>query len=330
MLKFSYDEILRRIEEKTGLPNEEIEEKINKKISQLSDLVSREGAAHIIANQLGVKLFENLSERKIKISEIAKGSSFVNVLGRIISIYGINKFNRNGAEGRVVSLMIADESGAIRVAIWEDSLINLFDKDKIKEGDVIKINNGYSRENQGRVELHLGSRSELKVNPEGETLGEVSLTISDAGTFIERKKISELDEGASAELLGTVVQVFEPRFYDSCPKCRRKPEMDDNKFKCKEHGKIEAKRSPILNFFFDDGFGNIRVVCFSDQVEEILCQKDLNDETIGSIEDIKSKILGKQYLIKGRNVKNQFFGRPEFIARAVMEADPIKLLEEAR
>ena len=72
MLKFSYEEILRRIEEKTGLPNEEIEEKINKKVVQLSDLVSKEGAAHIVANQLGIKLFENLNERKVTILEDIK------------------------------------------------------------------------------------------------------------------------------------------------------------------------------------------------------------------------------------------------------------------
>ena len=90
MLKFSYDEIVRRIEEKTGLPKEEIEEKVSKKVTQLSDLVSKEGAAHIVANQLGIKLFENLGERRVKIKEIAKGSSFVNILGRVIAIYGTN------------------------------------------------------------------------------------------------------------------------------------------------------------------------------------------------------------------------------------------------
>ena len=330
MLKFSYEEIIRRIEEKTGLPKEEIEEKINKKVSQLSDLVSKEGAAHIVANQLGIKLFENLNERKIKINEIAKGSSFVNVLGRVTAIYGINKFNRNGKESRVASIMVADESGSVRVAIWDESLINIIDKNEVKEGDIVRLGNGYSRDNKGRVELHLGNRSKLEVNPKGETVGEVSLVVPEGGYSIERKKITELEDGTSAELFGTVVQIFEPKFYDSCPKCKRKPSVDDNKFLCKEHGTVEAKKSPILNLFLDDGFGNIRVVCFNDQVEEVLGKKEINEETIGSMEEIMGMVLGKQYLIKGRTVKNQFFGRSEFIARAIVEADPVKLIEESR
>jgi ssDNA-binding replication factor A large subunit len=330
MLKFSYEEIVRRIEEKTGLPKEEIEEKVSKKVSQLSDLVSKEGAAHIVANQLGIKLFENLNERKIKINEIAKGSSFVNILGRVTAIYGINKFNRNGKESMVASLMVADESGSVRVAIWDETLISIIDKNEVKEGDIVKLVNGYSRDNNGRVELHLGNRSKLEVNPEGETVGEVNLAVPEGGYSIERKKIIELEDGNSAELFGTVVQIFEPKFYDSCPKCKRKPALDDNKFLCKEHGTVEAKKSPILNLFLDDGFGNIRVVCFNDQVEEVLGKKDITEENIGNIEEIMELVLGKQYLIKGRTVKNQFFGRLEFIARSIFEADPVKLIEESK
>ena len=168
----------------------------------------------------------------------------------------------------------------------------------------------------------------MEINPEGETVGEINLTVPQENFALERKKINELSEGDNAELLGTVVQVFEPRFYDSCPKCNRKPNMDDNKFVCKEHGVVQAKKSPILNFFLDDGFGNIRVVCFNDQVEQVLKKKEVDQESIGTMEDIKSTVLGAQYLIKGRTVKNEFVGRPEFIARSVIEADPVKLIEE--
>ena len=248
MLKFSYEEIIRRIEEKTGLPQVEIDQKI----SQLSDLVSKEGAAHIVANQFGIKLFENLNERKVKISEVAKGASFVNVLGRVTTIYGVNKFNRKGTEARVASLMLADESGSIRVAIWDEKFIRLIDDEKLNEGDIIKITNGYSRENNNKSELHIGSNTTLEVNPEGEKVGEISLAVSETNYSIEKKKIDELEEGVSAELFGTAVQVFEPRFYDACSKCGRKPKASQDKFLCKEHGEVEIRKSPILNFFFDN------------------------------------------------------------------------------
>jgi DNA/RNA endonuclease YhcR with UshA esterase domain len=329
MLKLGYEEILKKVIEKTGLPKEEIEEKVSKKIAQLSDLVSKEGAAHIVANQLGVKLFENLGDRLLKIKSIPSGTSFINVLGKVIDIQGINTFTRKDQERRVANLTIADETGPIRVVIWEEELIRLLDNNKFKEGDLIKIKNGYSKENNGRLELHLGSRSEIIANPEGEEIKEVISGFSN--TLVrERKKISEVSVGNSAEFFGTIVQVFEPHFYESCPKCSKKPKFDGKTFTCSEHGVVEARKAPILNFFFDDGSGNLRSVCFSSQIEQLLNKKELNEENFPNFEELKKVLLGKQIIIYGRIVENQMFGRPEFMVRDIKEADPAELLDQIK
>ena len=324
MLKLSYDEILRKILENTELSKDEVEEKINAKISQLSDLVSKEGAAHIIANQLGVKLFENLGERVVKIKEVPKGSTSVNVLAKVVNIYGINKFMRNDRENRVANLMIADETGSIRLVIWEDHLIDKIDRDEIAEGDILRVKNSYSRENRGYTELHLGARSEIEVNPEGEKIDEVNTTIKSEPVIVSRKNVSELQDGESAEIFGTVVQVFDPRFYNACPECNRKPEMDDNKFKCPEHGVVSVRKVPILNLFFDDGTGNVRTVCFSEQANE-LAGKELVEDS--DFESVKDDLLGKQLILIGRAVKNKMFGRTEFIVRSAKEANPVELVQ---
>lgn len=329
MLRLSYDEILDKIIEKTALPKEEIEEKVSKKIAQLSDLVSKEGAAQIVANQFGIKLFENLSDRLTKVRNVPKGSSFINILGKVIDIHGINTFTRNDKERRVANLSIADETGSIRVVLWEDNLIRLLDDNKFKEGDLIKIKNGYSRENNGRLELHLGSRSDIEINPKGEVIKEVNVGFSST-VVRERKKISEVKAGDSAELFGTIVQVFEPRFYESCPKCNKKPNFDGKEFTCAEHGVVEARKSPILNFFFDDASGNIMMVCFSDQIKQLLGKKEISEENFPDFEELKKDLLGKQLIIYGRIVENQMFGRPEFIAREIKEANPEELLEEIK
>ena len=310
--------------ENTELSKEKIEEKINDKIKQLSDLVSKEGAAHIIANQLGVKLFENLGERVIKIKEIPKGSTSVNVLAKVVNIYGINKFTRNDKESRVANLMIADETGPVRLVMWEDHLIDMLDRDEIAEGDILRVKNSYSRENRGYTELHLGARSEIEVNPEGEKIGEVNMSIKSEPMTVSRKDVADLQDGESAEVFGTVVQVFDPRFYNACPECNRKPEMDDNEFKCSEHGVVSVRRVPILNFFFDDGTGNVRTVCFSEQANQ-LAGKELTEEV--DFEAVKDDLLGKQLILIGRAVSNKMFGRTEFIVRSVKEANPVELVQ---
>ena len=68
MLQLSYNEIINKIKTEKGLSEEEIKDKVKEKLNRLTDLVSKEGAAHIVANELGVKLFDSLSRREIKIN----------------------------------------------------------------------------------------------------------------------------------------------------------------------------------------------------------------------------------------------------------------------
>ena len=58
MLKIPLNDIIAKILKETSLSEAEINTKIDQKLDQLSGLISKEGAAHIIANELGVKLFE--------------------------------------------------------------------------------------------------------------------------------------------------------------------------------------------------------------------------------------------------------------------------------
>jgi hypothetical protein len=67
MIKITSEQIIEKISQKTQLSKEDIVSKIKAKMDQLSGLISKDGAAHIIANELGVKLFE---EGKLKIKDI--------------------------------------------------------------------------------------------------------------------------------------------------------------------------------------------------------------------------------------------------------------------
>lgn len=321
MLRFSYSEIVEKIQKAKGLTKEEIDEKVNEKIEQLLDLVSREGAAHIVANQLGVKLFENFDNRKIKISEVPKAANAISLVGRVIDFWGIKEYNKNGKSGRVANFLLGDETGAIRVVVWDEHVIGKLNV--LREGDIVKIKDAYSRENRGYMELHMGSRSDLLINPEGEEVGEVNIKLSTTKAI--RKQIKDLKENDEVELFGTIVQVFDPNFYFVCPNCYRKVVQDNGNYSCGEHGVVDVKKMPVFNLFFDDGSDNIRAVVFAQQTENLIGM-EYNDES--DIELIKKKLLGKQILLTGRVSKNQMFDRFEFIVRHAKEADPGSLIRE--
>ena len=71
-----YTQIISKLKE-NGLSESEIEEKIDNKMKQLSGLISKDGAVHIIANELGIKVFEEIGE--IKIGNAKNGMRNVNL-----------------------------------------------------------------------------------------------------------------------------------------------------------------------------------------------------------------------------------------------------------
>ena len=111
MIKLSYRQIIDKIHDKSKLADSVIEEKIKQKMDQLSGLISKEGAAHIIANELGVELFADMSG-KIKIDKIVAGIRDLETIGKVTNIFDVKEFARkDGSKGKVGSFIIADDTG---------------------------------------------------------------------------------------------------------------------------------------------------------------------------------------------------------------------------
>ena len=103
MIKLPFEDIVIKIKEKAGISEDEINSKVDEKLKQLSGLVSKEGAAHIVANELGVKLFDAVSG-KLQIGNILAGMRDVETVGKVQQVFGVNEFQRkDGANGKVCS-----------------------------------------------------------------------------------------------------------------------------------------------------------------------------------------------------------------------------------
>ncbi len=328
MIGLKYEDVINKIKESSGLSQQDIDDKIQKKMDQLSGLISREGAAHIIANELGVKVFDAASStRRYQIKELNPLQKYVEVLAKVIRLYEVRTFQREERTARVCSMLIGDETGACRLVLWDEKLIDLVANNKIKENDLILVKNAYIKENNGFKEIHLGSNAQLEINPEGESLGEVQQSQK---RETPRKKLNELKENDYAEVFGFIVQVFDPAFYDACPECNKKLEKSETLYTCKEHGAVEPNPVMILNFILDDSTDNMRVVCFRDIAESVLglSTKEVQTmkEDITKMQELKEKLSAKPLLVIGRVRKNEMFDRLELTANEVKEADPKKII----
>lgn len=315
MIKMSYEELLERIQESSKLSKAEIEGMVEQKLKQLSGLISREGAAHIVANQLGIKLVEKTSG-KLQIKNVLTGMRDVEIVGKVLRVFPARHFVVDGRKGQVGSLIVGDESGSIRLTLWGDQADNI---PKIKENMIVKVKGGYVRERNNQKEIHLNNKSNLILNPKGEKVEGVKEFTANA---VNRKKLNELQEGQdNVEVLGTIVQVFDPRFYEVCPECNKRLTQRDGAFVCEKHDDISVKYAYVMNLFLDDGTENIRVVCFRNQALHLLGIEDSKMQEIrqnpSEFESLKTDMLGNIVKIVGRVTKNQMFERLEFIARYV-------------
>jgi replication factor A1 len=311
-------DIIERIKESTTLTQEEIEQKIQKKTEQLSGLISKEGAGQIIANELGVKLFD--FEGSIKINRIVSGMRTVETVGKILKISDINTFTtKDGREGKVGNIIIGDETGRIRLTFWNEMTdkLSLF-----KEGDVLKIKDAYSKLNNNMVELAMSDKSKFFLNPEGQTINEVKETKGN------RKWIKDLENSEdNVELLATIVQIFEPKFFEICPECNRRVKKEEDAFKCTEHGDVIPNYSYVMNAQIDDGTGNMRAVFFRNQAKNLLDKEESEilkfKDNIELFSSFKEDLLGNIVKLVGRVVKNAMFDRLEFVSQLVfINVDP--------
>ncbi len=312
MIKMPLPEILARIKEKTGIQEAELMAKIDAKCVALAGLISKEGAAHIIANELGVKLLEGG-----KIKSLMPGMRNAEVLGRITQIFEVREFQRaDGTNGKVGSFLTGDDTGIVRIVCWGNQADNL---KQLTTGTPVKITGGMVRENQrGYKEVHLNETSKIIPNPK-ENVPEVSKP--------QRKTLKELQENdEQVEVVGTVVQVFDPKFFEVCPQCSTRLKEVEGQWVCNEHSAIMPDYSYLVNVFLDDGTENMRVVLFRNQAERLLgkTKEQMTAYRVSpeTFEPLKTELLGEQFRFIGRAKKNTFFDRIEFIANQVHKAQP--------
>ncbi len=104
--------------------------------------------------KLDEKDFETFPKYDDKITNIEdiKGDTQVNVVARILRIPKIRTFNKNGKEGKVLSLEIQDKTGKIQFTLWNRDT-DIVEDLELKEGDSIKILGALGRTRDNEVSL---------------------------------------------------------------------------------------------------------------------------------------------------------------------------------
>ncbi len=301
----NYDKIVEKIAKYSNLKIEEVNRKIEAKRAKLSGLISQEGAAQIVAAELGIN-FEN---EQLKIDELLPGMRKINLCGKIITLFPVRTFKtQKGDEGKVLNFILADETSNIKVVLWDTNHISLIEKGDVKENDIVDISNASMREN----EMHLGSFSEFKKS---------SKEIENVRTerITKEKKIADFKIGDQLSVRAFIVQAFQPKFFEVSKETGRK--MTENE---KEQGVPTEKRA-LINIVIDDGTESIRAVLFNENLSA-LGLKDLENPERLSYQ--MEALLGKEMFFSGNVRKNNFFNNEEFIIDSLKDVNIDELVAQ--
>lgn len=298
----NYYKLLEKISSISGIERLEIERRVEAKRAKLAGLISREGAAQVVASELGI----NFDNEKLKIEELIPGMRKVNVVGKVINLSPVRSFTtKKGDTGKVANMLIADETSNIKVVLWDTNHIELIENGKIFNGVVVEICNGSLRDN----ELHLGSFSELKLSKE--ILDKIKTE-----KVVREKNISELRVGDNSKIRAFIVQSFEPRFFHVCPVCKKKVVSGAEGFLCAEHNKVIPEKRALITIVLDDGTETTRAVLFHEQLPLIgITELENIEKLLNQREDL----LGKEMMFSGNVRSNKFFNNAEFIIDGVNE-----------
>ena len=197
------EEIIQQILSKhPEVDREQILENLETKKKKTGGLIADETLLRLIAAKYGVEILQKRVYRRLSISHLVAGLNDVTVTGRVVVVYPPRTFN-GARSGKVANLMIADKDATLSVVLWNDK-VDLIESDELKAGQVIRFFHGYTRKDrEGKVELHLGSKSQIEIEPQNINADDYP-SIDKFAT-----KISKITQDSSnVHLVGKVIEVF--------------------------------------------------------------------------------------------------------------------------
>lgn len=103
----------------------------------------------------------------------------VEVEAAVVEISEPREFNKMGNQGKVANAIIKDDTGKVKLTLWNEQI------EKIKVGDIIKIEKGYVGEWQGELQLSTGKFGTLEV------VGDKPSPSEETAPVTEESKITE-------------------------------------------------------------------------------------------------------------------------------------------
>lgn len=149
------------------------------------------------------------------IEDLTLGLSDITMRGFVLDTDSVRTFDRDdGTTGKVANIVIGDETGRVRVTLWDDQADTV---GSITQGTTVEILDAYVRERDGSLEVHVGNRGAVKesdetveYSPDATPINDVSLDDTVDLTGVVRssdpKRTFDRDDGSQGQVKNIRIQ----------------------------------------------------------------------------------------------------------------------------
>ncbi|ERH10804.1 MAG: replication factor A [halophilic archaeon J07HX64] len=172
------------------------------------------------------------------VDALRMGQSDVALTGQVLDTGAVRTFDRDdGSEGRVANITLGDETGRIQVTLWDERAPRA---EELSPGATVEIVDGYVRERDGDIELHVGDQ------------GRVDEVDASVAYEPEATPIEAVELGENADIAGVVRSADPVRTF----------ERDD------------GSEGQVRNVRLQDDSGDIRVALWGEKADRDIAPGD--------------------------------------------------------
>ena len=93
----------------------------------------------------------------MQVKDLKPKQGNVDITIDVVDVGDVREFNKFGKPGRVATAIAKDETGDVKLTLWNDDI------GRVKAGDKVHLTNGYVNEWQGEMQLTTGRLGKLEV-----------------------------------------------------------------------------------------------------------------------------------------------------------------------
>ena len=191
----------------TDVSEEEFSEAVESKIEQMGGLADEETAAMLVAHELDEGEVDG-------IADIEPGMEEVKFLGKVRRVGEVRTFDRDDdSEGQVLNVEVADETGAVRIALWDEQAASA--AEELAAGQVLRVK-GRPKEGYNGLEVSVDQVEpdedvEIDVPEEEDSIEALALGRSDVtvdGVVLDTGTVRtfDRDDGSEGQVRNVRVQ----------------------------------------------------------------------------------------------------------------------------